>query len=138
MTLHTSPAPLIKEEEDSEPPITSSPTDSHAPSKEAFYDHNGIDYSKMTCHYCRGDGHHQIHCPHYFCHICHNYAPKHLTAYCPPLKGMHVIAARPGSWLFLSQLKAYEDCMDEEYEVIKKRTLTDDTYSAGVYLNLDD
>jgi hypothetical protein len=28
--------------------------------------------------------------------------------------------------------------MDEEYEVIKKRTLTDDTYSADVYLNLDD
>jgi hypothetical protein len=36
----------------------------------------------MTCHYCRGDGHRQIHCPHYFCCICHNHAPKHLTIYC--------------------------------------------------------
>jgi hypothetical protein len=34
-------------------------------------------------------------------------------------------------------LKAYEDRMDEEYEVIEKRTLTDDTYSADLYLNLD-
>jgi hypothetical protein len=49
---------------------------------------------------------------------------------------MHVIAARPGSWLFLSQLKAYKDHMDKEYEVIEKRTLADDTYSADIYLNL--
>jgi hypothetical protein len=57
-----SPAPLIKEE-DSEPSTAPSPTDSHAPSKETFYDCNGVDYSSMTCHYCRGDSHHQIHCP---------------------------------------------------------------------------
>jgi hypothetical protein len=28
--------------------------------------------------------------------------------------------------------------MDEEYEAIEKRTLADDTYSADIYLNLDD
>jgi hypothetical protein len=50
---------------------------------------------------------------------------------------MRIIAARPGSWLFLSQLKAYEDRMDKEYEAIEKRTLADDTYSANLYLNLD-
>jgi hypothetical protein len=138
-----SPAPLIKEE-DSEPSITPpepshapSPTNFHAPSEETFYDRNGVDYSRMTCHYCGGDGHHQIHCPRYFCRICHNHAPKHLTCFCPKLKGMRIIAARPGSWLFLSQLKAYEDRMDKEYEAIEKRTLADDTYSANLYLNLD-
>jgi hypothetical protein len=91
----------------------------------------------MMCRYCGDDGHCQIHCPQYFCHICHNHAPKHLTCFCPKLKGTRVIAARPGSWLFLSQLKAYEDCMDEEYEAIKKRTLAYDTYSMDLYLNLD-
>jgi hypothetical protein len=138
-----SPTPLIKEE-DSEPSITPpkpshapSPTDSRAPSEETFYDHNGVDYSRMTCCYCGNDGHHQIHRPRYFCHICHNHAPKHLTCFCPKLKGMHVITARPGSWLFLSQLKAYKDRMDEEYEAIEKRTLADDTYSTDLYLNLD-
>jgi len=131
-----SPASPIKEEE-SEPSIAPS-SDSHTPSKKTFYDRNGVDYSRMTCCYCGGNSHHQIHCPCYFCHIFHNHTPKHLTTYCPQLKGTCIIAARPESWLFLSQLKAYEDCMDEEYEVIKKRTLTDDTYSADVYLNLDD
>jgi len=138
-----SPAPLIKEE-DSEPSIAPqepsqppSPTDSRAPSEETFYDCNGVDYSRMMCRYCGDDGHCQIHCPQYFCHICHNHAPKHLTCFCPKLKGTRVIAARPGSWLFLSQLKAYEDCMDEEYEAIKKRTLAYDTYSMDLYLNLD-
>jgi hypothetical protein len=116
-----SPSPLIKEE-DSEPSVASS-TNSRAPSEETFYDCNGVDYSRTTCCYCGGDGHHQIHCPCYFCRICHNHAPKHLTAYCPQLKGTHVIAAKPGSWLFLTQLKAYEDCMDAEYEAIEKRTL---------------
>jgi len=138
-----SPAPLIKEE-DSEPSIapqepsrTPSPTDDCAPSEETFHDRNGVDYSTMTCHYCGGDGHRQIHCPRYFCRICHNHAPKHLTCFCPKLKGKHLIAARPGSWLFLSQLKAYEDRMDEEYEAIEKRTLTDNTFSIDLYLNLD-
>jgi len=137
-----SPAPLIKEEDSkpsitpSEPSCAPSPTDSHAPSEETFYNHNGVDYSRMTCHYCGGDSHCQIHCPHYFCRICHIHAPKHLTCFCPRLKGTRVIAARPGSWLFLSQRKVYKDCMDE-YEVIEKRTLADDTYSTNVYLNLD-
>jgi len=128
------PIPLIKEE-DSEPSIAPqepsrppSPTDSRAPSEETFYDRNGIDYSRMTCHYCGDDRHCQIHCPRYFCCICHNHAPKYLTCFCPKLKGTHIIAARPGSWLFLSQLKVYEDRMDEEYEAIEKRTLTNDTY----------
>jgi len=103
-----SPAPLIKEE-DSEPSIApqepsraSSPTDDCAPSEETFYDRNRVDYSRMTCRYCRGDRHHQIHCPRYFCRICHNHAPKHLTCFCPKLKGKCLITARPGSWLFLS------------------------------------
>jgi hypothetical protein len=91
----------------------------------------------MTCCYCGGDGHRQIHCPRYFCRICHNHAPKHLTCFCPQLKGRRVISAKPGSWLFLSALKTYEDRLDEEYEVIEKRTLADDTYSADLYLNLD-
>ncbi|KAG2063020.1 hypothetical protein BDR04DRAFT_1164350 [Suillus decipiens] len=138
-----SPAPLIKEE-DSEPSIAPqepsrapSPTDDRAASKKTFYDRNRVDYSRMTCRYCGGDGHRQIHCPHYFCCICHNHAPKHLTCFCPKLKGKRLIAARPGSWLFLSQLKAYEDCMDEEYEAIEKRTLADNTFSIDLYLNLD-
>jgi len=138
MSLHTFSCPFHKEEEESKPPIAPSPTNSHAPSEETFYNQNGVDYSKMTRRYCGGDSHRQIHCPRYFCCICHNHAPKHLTAYCSQLKGTHIIAARPGSWLFLSQLKAYEDCMDEEYEAIEKRTLADDTYSTDVYLNLDD
>jgi len=138
-----SPAPLIKEE-DSEPSVVppepsrpSSPTDSRAPSEETFYDRNEVDYSRMNCRYCGDEGHRQIHCPRYFCRICHNHAPKHLTCFCPQLKGRRVISAKPGSWLFLSALKTYEDRLDEEYEAIEKRTLADDTFSADLYLNMD-
>jgi hypothetical protein len=111
--------------------------DGRAASEERFKDRNGVDYSSFICRYCHKEGHRQVNCPRYFCHVCTWHTPGHLSAFCPNLNGRRLFKAKPRTWDFYNKLKQWEDAKDAEFEDHEASFYEDLNYDHNLYDNTD-
>jgi hypothetical protein len=143
------PTPVFKE--DTTPSLTPAPASpiplpststARAQSEETWADRCGRDISTITCRYCKAEGHRQINCPRYFCRVCNNHAPRHLSARCPDLGKTKIVTAAPGTDAFHAELKAWEDKQDaitaaKEDEWYRNEFHGDQHGDPDVYFNED-
>ncbi|KAG2128891.1 uncharacterized protein EDB93DRAFT_1256517 [Suillus bovinus] len=126
----------IKEEKEDQEDIIITPY-THTQSKETFRDRCGNYTSTITCRYCSLEGHRQINCPRYYCHVCMTHVPKHLSAFCPDLKGTKIINAKPGTHAFHYQLKQWENTRDNEADEFEAQVTRDADLDPELYRNED-
>jgi hypothetical protein len=70
--------------------------------------------SNVVCRQCRVYGHKQKHCAQYFCRICGQFAPKHLTPFCPRLDGRKILRRGTSSDRFYRDMQQLEAAYDQD------------------------
>ncbi|KAG2061735.1 hypothetical protein BDR06DRAFT_965699 [Suillus hirtellus] len=70
--------------------------------------------SNVICRQCHVHGHKQKHCMQYFCHICGQFAPRHLTPFCPRLHSRKLLHRGPSSERFYSDMCRLEATFDQD------------------------
>ncbi|KAG1805098.1 uncharacterized protein HD556DRAFT_1437258 [Suillus plorans] len=70
--------------------------------------------SNVVCRQCHVFGHKQKHCAQYFCRICGQFAPKHLTPFCPHLDGKKILHRGPSQEQFYQDMRQLEAAYDQD------------------------
>ena len=93
--------------------------------------------ANYICRTCKTWGHKQKHCSRYQCRICGKYAPKHLTAFCPILKGQKLLRRGRSSDKFHSELLKLEAAFDHQRALVAEERAENELDAIALLADID-
>ncbi|KAG1884661.1 hypothetical protein F4604DRAFT_1919130 [Suillus subluteus] len=102
-------------------------------------------FDNFTCRNCKQVGHCHKNCPTYYCRVCRDLAPRHLSVFCKDLKGVKPIPlvwTDEGFYEALSKWEAEKDdamnrVTEEEDDIMFRRCISAGDLDGYNYHNLD-